>query len=38
MAEQQGVGPTTPDPDVAAALPVHQAKPQIRSRVLTIQE
>ena len=37
MAEQQGVGPTTPDPDVAPALPVHPSKSQARSKVPTVK-
>ena len=37
VAEQQGVGPTTPDPDVAPALPVHPPKSQTRSKVPTIK-
>ena len=31
VAEQQGVGPTTPDPDVAPALPLHPAMQWWRS-------
>ena len=37
VAEQQGVGATTPDPDVASALPVHEAMRHVRSKVASIQ-
>ena len=37
VAEQQGVGPTTPESDVAPALPLHPTRPRVRSRVRAIQ-
>ena len=37
VAEQQGVGSTTPDPNVAPALPMHPPKSQAWSKVPTIK-